>query len=175
MNDLIERLNNISSWNSFAASLVSQSKTRGLTQRQIDAAETMLKKLDGRAANRAAKSGTVTLDRIMEMFSVQGSKRAKFYADGLVISTSRHPDTLYVVEIDNDVYQGKIVNGNFQAVADANPTTLPRLRKIAENPRDAAVAYGRETGICSCCGRELTNKTSIEMGIGPICASKWGF
>lgn len=167
MNDLIERLKNISTVNSFAASLVSQSKTRGLTQRQIDAAKIMLARMD--------KSGTINLDRIMEMFSVQGSKRAKFYADGLVISTSRYPDTLYVVEIDNDVYQGKIVNGNFQAVADANPTTLPRLRKIAENPRDAAVAYGRETGICSCCGRELTNQTSIEMGIGPICASKWGF
>jgi hypothetical protein len=39
---------------------------------------------------------------------------------------------------------------------------------------EAAVRYGRQTGRCSCCGRELTNKASIDAGIGPICASKWG-
>ena len=60
MNDLIARLKEISSWNSFAASLVQQSSTRGLTQRQIDAAESMLYKLD----NRAAKSGKVDLTHI---------------------------------------------------------------------------------------------------------------
>jgi hypothetical protein len=37
------------------------------------------------------------------------------------------------------------------------------------NPEDAAISYGRETGRCSCCGRELTNALSIELGIGPIC------
>lgn len=167
MNDLITRLKEISSWNSFAASLVQQSATRGLTQRQIDAAERML--------GQRAKSGKVDLTHIMDMFEYQGSKRAKFYADGLVISTSRYPNVLYVVEIDNDVYQGKIDNGEFKAVADANPTTITRLQNIAKDPLAAAVAYGKATGICSCCGRELTNAVSIELGIGPICRNKWGF
>jgi len=42
----------------------------------------------------------------------------------------------------------------------------------ATDPLAAAIAYGRETG--SCCGRELTNKVSIDLGIGPICREKWG-
>ena len=31
-----------------------------------------------------------------------------------------------------------------------------------------------KTGNCSCCGRHLENKESVELGIGPICRSKWG-
>ena len=46
---------------------------------------------------------------------------------------------------------------------------------IAENPRDAAIRYGQRTGSCACCGRALSNKQSIDLGIGPICAEKWGF
>lgn len=34
---------------------------------------------------------------------------------------------------------------------------------------DQAAEYGRRTGVCACCGRDLTNKESIELGIGPIC------
>ena len=30
-------------------------------------------------------------------------------------------------------------------------------------------------GICACCGRQLIVKESIERGIGPICAERWGF
>jgi hypothetical protein len=37
------------------------------------------------------------------------------------------------------------------------------------------VAYGKRTGACSCCGRELTNGESIDRGIGPICAEKYGW
>ena len=44
----------------------------------------------------------------------------------------------------------------------------------ATDPLAAAIAYGRETGSCSCCGRELTNKVSIDLGIRPICREKWG-
>lgn len=35
-----------------------------------------------------------------------------------------------------------------------------------------AKAFGRATGACCVCGRELTNGVSIEEGIGPICATR---
>lgn len=41
--------------------------------------------------------------------------------------------------------------------------------------KDEAIQYGRNTGICSCCGRTLTNPESIANGIGPVCAENWGF
>lgn len=38
---------------------------------------------------------------------------------------------------------------------------------------EAAKAYGHIYGMCVICGRTLTDEQSIEMGIGPICASKF--
>lgn len=46
------------------------------------------------------------------------------------------------------------------------------LAKIAENPMDALVAYGRLTGVCGVCGRKLTDPESVRAGIGPVCAEK---
>jgi hypothetical protein len=46
------------------------------------------------------------------------------------------------------------------------------LTRAAKNPQEAAVAYGRQTGNCSCCGRDLTDPVSIFGGIGPICLGK---
>ena len=42
---------------------------------------------------------------------------------------------------------------------------------ISNNPREAMINYGLETGECSICGRELTDKASIKRGVGPVCAS----
>jgi hypothetical protein len=43
------------------------------------------------------------------------------------------------------------------------------------DPAAAAKAYGLRTGECCICGRTLTNRVSIDAGIGPICAGRWGF
>ena len=48
------------------------------------------------------------------------------------------------------------------------------LLEAAGDPLTAAVRYGKETGSCSCCGRDLTNAESIRLGIGPICREKFG-
>lgn len=47
--------------------------------------------------------------------------------------------------------------------------------KIHINSRitlEKAKEYGRQTGNCLICGRELTNPNSIANGIGPICAGR---
>jgi len=49
------------------------------------------------------------------------------------------------------------------------------LKKIARDPKAAAIRYGLELGVCSRCGRELTNEDSRTSGIGPICAAKVGW
>jgi hypothetical protein len=173
MQDLIERLKPITPWNSFAADLVRQSASRGLTQRQIDAAEGMLAKMNG----RDQKSGDVNLSPILDMFETaqdNGVGRPKYFADGLMLKAANVRRVLWVTLIDNDVYQGKVVGGRFEARSDAEPTTIDALRRIAEDPLQAALDYGKATGICSCCGRKLTNKLSIELGIGPICRAQWG-
>lgn len=49
------------------------------------------------------------------------------------------------------------------------------LRAIVADPRAAAIAYGKLTGRCACCGRKLENEESVAAGIGPICAAKHGW
>lgn len=38
---------------------------------------------------------------------------------------------------------------------------------------EEAKTFGKLYGVCCACGRILTDETSIEMGIGPICAEKF--
>jgi hypothetical protein len=57
----------------------------------------------------------------------------------------------------------------------AKPDDKETLNKIAANPSQVAKDYGRRVGKCSCCGRDLTDADSIAAGIGPICATSWGF
>jgi len=40
--------------------------------------------------------------------------------------------------------------------------------------KGALESYGKMASRCGCCGLPLTNKKSIELGIGPICLGKYG-
>ena len=81
---------------------------------------------------------------------------------------------LYVKQ--GDTYMGKVDrNGDFRRAYGVNVVeALEALRTAQSDPEAAAVAYGRETGSCCCCGRELTNQVSVDLGIGPICLEKLG-
>lgn len=46
------------------------------------------------------------------------------------------------------------------------------LALIAIDVKGAMLRYGQEIGCCGHCGRTLTNETSRELGIGPICRAK---
>lgn len=46
------------------------------------------------------------------------------------------------------------------------------LRKISADVKAAAIRYGKELGVCSVCGRTLTNPESIAAGIGPVCEGR---
>ena len=183
---LIGDLRGMTEWNSFAASLVEQFNTRGfLSENQVNAAYKMIAKT---AATKKAKAKAredaaveVDLSTIRAMFNravEKGHKRPTYRALGLIISRApdhgRNAGALYI-KTDGDEYQGKITaEDKFYAVSSADSTTSESLKVIAADPADAAVKYGRLTGDCSCCGRTLTNKLSIERGIGPICADRMG-
>lgn len=47
------------------------------------------------------------------------------------------------------------------------------LAKIEQDPKEAAIRYGKELGVCGVCNRTLTNEESRARGIGPICADKF--
>lgn len=69
----------------------------------------------------------------------------------------------------NGTYMGKIApNGEYNGSANVTEA----LEKAEVDPKGAAVKYGRQTGSCSCCGRELSDPVSIFGGIGPICLGR---
>ena len=48
------------------------------------------------------------------------------------------------------------------------------VSEVNSNVTSALEMYGKMTSTCGCCGLPLTNKKSIELGIGPICLEKYG-
>lgn len=89
-------------------------------------------------------------------------------------ASSRNAGAIYVKGHDG-LYLGKIAGGKFARSRDCTDALEAGILAAAADPLAAAVAYGHQTGSCSCCGRKLTNKESVELGIGPICRDKWGF
>lgn len=73
------------------------------------------------------------------------------------------------VYASNGAYMGKIApNGEY----NGSTNVVEALEKAEVDPKGAAVEYGRQTGSCSCCGRELSDPVSIFGGIGPICLGR---
>lgn len=92
----------------------------------------------------------------------------------LASDTSANAGAVYVNLMDEDsTYIGKIANGKFLRAGACTNTQESEVIAACLHPESSAVAYGRRYGSCSCCGRELTNHLSIELGIGPICREKF--
>lgn len=171
-----------SKFNQFCMSLVQAVRRWGsMTDKQIDAVRRMMER------DRAAAPVTRSVDAsaIKEAFDAavgSGYKAPKVRLSSsigtLVVSRApaggRNPDGLYVKR--DGCYIGKVVNGAFtpskNELSDDDATVVAAT---LSSPRDAAVEFGRLTGSCSCCGRELTDPTSVAAGIGPVCASRFGW
>lgn len=176
--NLIKDLTEISSWNSFASSLVEQYSKRGtLSDKQTGAAIAMLMKVKANKAKKA-EAPSVDLSNVIAMFNKahEAIKTPKFRFEDLVIS--RAPDhgvnagSLYV-KVDGG-YAGKVKDGKFFGLKTAPDGIVSKLEQISKDPLSSAVAFGKKTGNCSMCNRDLTRHDSIERGVGPICAEKWG-
>ena len=182
-------------WNDFCASLMEQhGRAKVWSDKQVTGAKQMRDKIEynrrrREAQQRKAKAEAtpeVSLSRIHGMFSIASAdlKKPLYRAEGLRIKPARQAGTLYVLDEERTelghygeqpMYLGKIVEGKFHAGRNANAGTRAALERIAQDPKGAAITYGRLTGRCSCCGRLLTKHASVEAGIGPICATRWGF
>lgn len=73
------------------------------------------------------------------------------------------------------VYMGKVLGGKLFTSRECDKDAEAEILAIAADPKAAAVAYGKKFGKCSVCNRDLTDAASVEAGIGPICAARYGF
>ncbi len=175
--DVFDFLKNAASWSSFARSLIDYHEKKGhLTDRQLQAAISMMHKVKCREA--AGKINLAEIKALFDYAKESGIKRPVLRGNGLKLTLasarSRNPGAIYVKD-ENGNYFGKITKeGKYFPTTDAPEEILSELQKIAEDPLKYMKDYGKKTGECACCGRELTNPDSIELGIGPICAKRWG-
>lgn len=161
-----------------------------LTERQVEAIRKFAAKRaefeEQRRIEQEKRNVEVDLSPIHAMFESArkaGLKRLSYRAENLIIKPAsehgKNVGALYVkaikgdTEIGDDAYLGKIVGTKFIAQKYTSQAHIDGLHRIAINPVEAAKAYGKLVGRCSCCGRALTDPHSIELGIGPICAEHW--
>lgn len=110
---------------------------------------------------------------------LQQGKKPCFRIDDLRITMasefSRNPGHLYIKD-SNWNYIGKVTPGGTLRVIHQDKITSEQMLLVLAaivEPEDTAMSHGKTTGTCCCCGRTLTNKLSIELGIGPICRGFW--
>jgi hypothetical protein len=183
--ELVVFLAEVSSWNNFASSLLTQLNDRGsLSEKQVNAAYNMMAKADAKKAEPKAAAIAVDLSAIFEKFATaqsNGIKRPKMSVEGfsfsLAGSNSRNAGKIYVKTGPRyeDTYLGAVAaSGEFTRSRDCTDENVAALIAIAGDVVEAAKAYGRKTGDCSFCRRELTHGVSIALSYGPICAENWG-
>lgn len=169
-------------WSSFAVSLADQFDRSGsLSDKQVAAAVSMREKCarkapqpcpapeerpteapidlsDIPAGRYAVPSGETRLKVLIDKPGEDDPKWSgwTFVKDAAVYGSGQS----YGSQRPGSVYRGKIQD---------------ELREIALDPRAASAAYGRLTGTCGMCGRDLENEESVARGIGPHCAKKAGW
>jgi len=127
---------------------------------------------------RQAAAPTVDISGVRRAFErVTGklkSPKLRLFENGLAFEFSlaseysKNAGSIYV-KGDDGVYLGKISGDKFMRARDCTDVIEAAVVKACQTPEESAVAYGKAFGICSCCGRTLTNALSISLGIGPIC------
>lgn len=167
----------------FAVSMVEAIRKYGdLTGPQLQACKNAIEKL---AANKAAAAARVEAAPVIDLSNIMAAfdraskklRNPKLNVAGVQFSFaaahSVNAGSLYVKR--DGEYLGKITAGKFLAVRSTSAELEAEVIKIAADPKAAAVAHGRLTGNCSVCNRPLTNEESVKYGIGPICASNFGW
>lgn len=157
-------------------------KWGSLTDGQMNAARNAITKLAAAKAEAAARienAPVADVSKIEESFAKAlstGLKRPRMTIGGMTFSmapaTGKNAGALYVKS--GGEYLGKFSGGKFYCSRDGEARKADVL-EIAADPKGAAIRHGRLTGSCAICNRGLTNKASVELGIGPICAEKFGW
>lgn len=165
----------------FAQSLaLSGLKFGSLTENQVAAVYKCIARDEDHAEAQKNPAATVNLDSLLAAFGnafESGLKRPRLHIGRLVFSragdNSANPGYLYVK--GGGEYVGKIdPDGGFLKAYKCTETDVQDIADLGDDVLAKAVEHGRRTGNCACCNRKLTAAESVERGIGPICAERWG-
>lgn len=174
----------------FAASLVAQSKTRGLSDKQMY----WVNKIVEDAAKPAPVAVNVgDLSAINALFD-RASQHLKFPAIVMSVPaanmlmrinvaglSARFPGSLNVTSGEKPIegmkraWYGRVMkDGAYTPSAGAHSAIVERLRAFAADPAGIAAEHGKLTGRCCFCNRHLQDERSTAVGYGAICADHYG-
>lgn len=166
----------------FAASLLETiTKYGSLTEKQLAAAyRCVARAASNREAAQTRKDNAKSVDssKLIAAFSTASEKlkKPKIHLAGFSIYQAR-PDSKIAgsLIVYGNGYLGRITNEKFIPSRHCDSDTETKVIEVVNDPQGAAIAYGRMTGNCAICNRLLTVKESVERGIGPICAERFGW
>lgn len=135
-------------------------------------------------ADRSARIELPSFAPIIGMLEkAGGNTKIRLSLDGkpvqLALATKgSRPGTVVVTDgrpFANNTFHGRIDrDGKFDSRTEVTGL-VKLLAKLATKPLETVGEYGHLTGSCSLCGRPLTNKKSVDMGVGPVCLHRFGF
>jgi hypothetical protein len=181
---------------SFAQSLINQSRTRSLSDRQMFFVEKLI-----REASQPAKAAPVAVGSMSDVVALfdRVSKHLKRPAvvlrlqDAEEIRVSRYgAGSKYNGQIkvasatifDDGNYgpQGRwygtiATDGTYSAsrkAAEKTASIAALLTAFAADPAKVAAEHGKLMGRCCFCNRSLSDEDSTGVGYGPVCAKRYG-
>ncbi len=93
---------------------------------------------------------------------------------GITLSTVNKGVNIGCVYVyENNQYVAKITTSGV-LIGNVSDDVKNLLEDANDNLLQLAKIYGHESGSCSICGRTLNDPLSVQMGIGPICAKRFG-
>ena len=167
--------------NTFAGSLhTSLLKWGGLTTKQLLAVQGAIARA-AIAKTKAENAPTLSVEPIEVAFgkaTAAGIARPRLRLGEFVFSPApangKNPGAIYVKHSDGS-YLGKVAGSRLFTVSAVSPAVEAEIVGVAADPMKAAIAYCKKYGKCSVCARTLTDEDSINRGIGPVCAERFGW
>ena len=117
-----------------------------------------------------------------EAAKAKGAKRLTLRFEGINVKPNRDLSALWVTSQTEKEegnyglqpkYLGKVTRQQIDSRLSDDVKEV--ILSASKDPLTAAIRYGKVSGECSCCGRELTDSQSIAQGSGPVCARKFGW
>lgn len=146
------------------------------SKRSIESAKEWAAKAQTAREQRQADAPVVDLSPIEASFAkakAKGLRRPSITLAGFKLrpagAQSANAGAIYITRKSDDTYLGKVMGGKLFKSRECDDDMRAAIVKTCQDPLSAAIAYGKQYGICCVCSRELTDPKSIERGIGPIC------
>ena len=168
----------------FASLLASLAKYGDFTEKQLESVRKAMERVALTSAQLSARTEVVGsgISIINEKFAKAFDKiktpRLHMVTEGdlrITIKPAKKDHAILYVSDQCHEYLGKVQDGSFiPNLRTINETVQADIVKALGDPSSATIRYGRVTGCCGVCSRELTTTESIERGIGPVCAENYG-